>query len=87
MKPTEYTMLKRTLSNKCADSTDHTQTDANTMIRESVENAYYKLSIDDRAKVELKASVLRARCPKLSPVGALEVLAAVGQYLSEKETK
>ena len=86
MKPTEYTMLKRTLSNKCADSPDHTQTDANTMIRESVDSAFYKLSIDDRAKVELKAGVLRAKCPKLSPAGALEVLAAVGQCLSEKDT-
>lgn len=85
--PTEYTMLKQLLSNKCADSPDHTQTDANMLIGESVNSAFYRLSAEDQENIMSNAAYLRARCPKLSEAGALEVLAAVGQLLSETETK
>jgi len=85
--PTDYAMLKRVLSNKCADSPDHTQTDANMLISESVDSAYKKLSAEDQENIMSNAAYLRARCPKLSEAGALEILAAVGQLLSETETK
>jgi len=81
--PTEYTMLKQLLSNKCADSPDHTHM----LIGESVNSAFYRLSAEDQENIMSNAAYLRARCPKLSEAGALEVLAAVGQLLSETETK
>jgi len=80
--PTDYATLKRVLSNKCADSPDHTQTDANMLISESVDSAYNKLSAEDQENIMSNAAYLRARCPKLSEAGALEILAAVGQLLS-----
>lgn len=84
---TEYTMLKRVLSYSCSVSPDHTQTDANALISESVDSAYHKLSAEDQESIVRNTTILRARCPKLSEAGALEVLAAVGQLLSETETK
>ena len=80
--PTDYATLKQLLSNKCADSPDHTQTDANMLISESVDSAYKKLSAEDQENIMSNAAYLRARCPKLSEAGALEILAAVGQLLS-----
>ena len=80
--PTDYATLKRVLSNKCADSPDHTQTDANMLISESVNSAYKKLSDEDQKVIVRNTTILRARCPKLSEAGALEILAAVGQLLS-----
>lgn len=81
---TELSEVKRLIFDIASDRDDKTVTDANMLIRESVESAFTRLSKDDQVTVARNALALQARCPKLSEAGALEVLAAIGQYWSEE---
>jgi len=86
-RPTEYQELKRFLFNVKDISPRINGAEVNRMITDACEDAYQDTDIVERRRLRREVETLITNVPGLGRRGALELLAAVGDYLNGKESE
>ena len=73
--------LKHHLFIEAGRRDDFDMNDANLMVSNTTEAAYQSLSDEDRMNINQMRNTLVAKIPRLGDVGALELLAALAEYV------
>jgi hypothetical protein len=84
-KQTDYQVLKRYLYAMKDYSERIDGNGVNGIIADSCQAAFDGLSFEDKAWIDAQCQRLQARCKNLGKVGALELLATLGQLITVQE--
>lgn len=83
-RPTEQQAMKRILYFRREHDADFTGNDVNKMIADSARQAYSKLDLTGQYWISRESAMLQRKINMLGDIGALELLAAISDYVEEE---